>query len=57
MYVPVAVDLGTNTIARYRVKVTGHETSIDLPVFDREPKRIKFNDLNGALAEVKTDSW
>lgn len=57
MYVPVAVDLGDKKIARFRVKVTGHESKIDLPPLPLEPKSVKFNDLDGVLADVKTVSW
>lgn len=57
MYVPVTVDLGDKKLARFRVKVTGHESIIDLPPLPMQPKNVKFNDLDGVLAEVKTVSW
>jgi hypothetical protein len=57
MYVPISVDLGDKKIARFRFKVTGHESTIDLPVLPSEPKGVKFNDLDGVLADVKTVSW
>ncbi|HKV73880.1 MAG TPA: M1 family aminopeptidase [Gemmatimonadales bacterium] len=57
MYVPVAVDLGDKKVARFRVKVTGHQSTIDLPALPLQPKSVKFNDLDGVLAEVKTVDW
>jgi aminopeptidase N len=57
MYVPVTVDLGDKKVVRLRVKVTGRESVIDLPVLPSEPKGVKFNDLDGVLADVKTVSW
>jgi hypothetical protein len=57
MYVPVAVDLGDKKVARFRVKVTGHQSNIDLPALPLQPKSVKFNDLDGVLADVKTVDW
>jgi hypothetical protein len=56
MYVPVTVDLGKGQVARFRVKVKGPLTEVSLPV-PAKPKDIKFNDLEGVLAEVKNESW
>ena len=53
MYVPVTVDLGKDQVARVRVKVTGPRTEIELPPMPAEPKAVRFNDLEGVLAEVK----
>ncbi len=53
MYVPVTVDLGGGQVARLRVKVRGHSSDIDLPIMPAQPKSLKFNDLDGVLAEVK----
>jgi hypothetical protein len=57
MYVPVTVDLGDNRVAHVRVKVQGPKTELDLPLMPSQPKGIKFNDLDGVLAEVKSVDW
>jgi aminopeptidase N len=57
MYVPVTVDLGGNRVARVRVKVQGARTELELPLMPSEPKSVKFNDLNGVLAEVTSGGW
>jgi hypothetical protein len=56
MYVPVTVDMGKDQVARFRVKVKGPLTEVTLPV-PAKPKEVKFNDLEGVLAEVKNESW
>jgi aminopeptidase N len=57
MYVPVTLDLGKDRVARLRVKVTGARTEIELPPMPAEPKAVRFNDLEGVLAEVKSGDW
>ncbi len=57
MYVPVTLDLGNDRVARLRVKVRGPKSEIDLPLMPAEPKALKFNDLDGVLAEVKMVDW
>jgi aminopeptidase N len=57
MYVPVTIDLGSNQVARLRVKVQGPKTELDLPLMPSEPKGVRFNDLGGVLAEVKNVGW
>ena len=57
MYVPVSVDLGKDRVARVRVKVTGARSDIELPPMPAEPKAVRFNDLEGVLAEVKSGDW
>jgi hypothetical protein len=57
MYVPVTLDLGKDRVARLRVKVTGPRTEVDLPPMPAEPKAVRFNDLEGVLANVKEVSW
>jgi hypothetical protein len=56
-YVPVTVDLGKDRVARVRVKVTGARSDLELPPMPSEPKSIKFNDLEGVLADVKSVGW
>ena len=57
MYVPVTLELGKDQRARMRVKVKGPVSEIVLPLMPAEPKSVKFNDLEGVLAEVKTTAW
>jgi hypothetical protein len=57
MYVPVSLDLDNNTTVRVRVKVTGARSDIQLPPVPARPKRVKFNDLEGVLAEVREVPW
>ncbi len=57
MYVPVTLDLGKDRKARFRVKVKGPLSDIDLPILPAQPKNLKFNDMEGVLAEVKSEGW
>jgi hypothetical protein len=57
MYVPVTLEMGKGQLFRYRVKVKGPVSEITLPAVPAKPKSVKFNDLEGVLAEVKTESW
>jgi aminopeptidase N len=54
MYVPVTLDLGEDRKARLRVKVRGPKSEIELPLMPAKPKSLRFNDLDGVLAEVKS---
>ncbi len=57
VYLPVTVELDRDRVARPRVKVTGRRTELDLPLMPAQPRNVRFNDLEGVLAEVKTVSW
>ncbi len=57
VFVPVSVDLGKDRWARMRVEVRVATSEIDLPLMPAEPKGVKFNDLEGVLAEVKMVKW
>jgi hypothetical protein len=57
MYVPVTLDLGDDRIARLRVKVRGAKSEIDLPLMPAKPRDVRFNDLDGVLAEVRMVDW
>jgi hypothetical protein len=57
MYVPVAVDLGNNQMARMRVKVQGPKSDIELPLLPGNPKSLRFNELNGVLGDVRMVDW
>lgn len=56
-YVPVTLDLGGNQLARVRVKVTGARSELALPPMPARPKAVRFNDMDGVLAEVKEVAW
>jgi aminopeptidase N len=56
-YVPVTLDLGKDRVARVRVKVTGARSDLELPPMPAEPKAVRFNDLEGVLADVKMVGW
>jgi hypothetical protein len=53
-YVPVTLDLGQDRTARLRIKVRGPRTEVDLPLMPARPRSLRFNDLSGVLAEVKS---
>ena len=57
MYVPVTLDMGKGQLFRFRMKVKGPVSEIALPPVPGKPKAVKFNDLEGVLAEVKNESW
>ena len=57
MYVPVTVDLGENRQGRFRVNVQGPRSEIVLPLLPAPPKSVKFNELDGVLADVKMVGW
>jgi aminopeptidase N len=57
MYVPVTLELGRKQVARFRVKVEGPLTELELPPVPTEPRQVTFNDFEGVLAEVKTAGW
>jgi aminopeptidase N len=57
MYVPVTVELSDGQVARVRAKVRGPKSDIELPLMPSKPKALKFNDLDGVLAEVKMVDW
>jgi aminopeptidase N len=57
MYVPVTIEMGKDRVARLRVKVTGPRTEIELPAMPAQPKTLRFNDLEGVLADVKMGDW
>ena len=57
MFVPVTLDLNDGQVARLRVKVRGATSDIELPLMPSKPKAVRFNDLDGVLAEVKMVDW
>jgi len=57
MPVLVAVDIGGNRTARFRVDVTGGQTAYTSPLIPGEPREVVFNDLHSVLADVHTEGW
>jgi len=57
MYVPISVELGNGQWVRVRKKVTGAVTDMELGPLPSKPKSVKFNDLDGVLADVKMVGW
>jgi aminopeptidase N len=57
MPVPVTVELKDKRQGRFRVTIRGPRTELALPLLPAEPKALKFNDLEGVLAEVKMVDW
>ena len=51
------VELGNGQVARARVKVRGASSDVELPLMPSKPKALRFNDLDGVLAEVKMVDW
>jgi hypothetical protein len=57
-YVPVRIETAGKQIVRARVKVTGASSEVIVPVLlSAEPTTLEFNDLDGVLAEVRTEAW
>jgi aminopeptidase N len=56
-YVPVTLELGKDQKVRFRVKVKGPRTEVVLGPVPAKPREVRFNDLEGVLAEVKTERW
>jgi hypothetical protein len=56
-YVPVLLDFGEQGFARVRVEVRGRESIIEFPLMPGPPENVIFNDLQGVLADVKTERW
>ena len=57
MYVPVSVELGNDQWVRVRKKVSGAVTEMEVGPLPSKPKSVKFNDLDGVLADVKMVGW
>jgi hypothetical protein len=57
MYVPISVELGNDQWVRVRKKVAGPVTEMELGPLPSKPKSVKFNDLDGVLADVKMVGW
>ncbi len=57
MPVLVAVDLGGNRTARFRVNVTGGQTEYLSPLLPVEGRELVFNDMHSVLADVHMERW
>lgn len=56
-YVPIGIELGKDQMVRVRKQVTGALTEFEVGPFPSKPKSVKFNDLDGVLAEVDNARW
>lgn len=56
-YVPIGLEMGKDQWVRVRKKVTGPLTEFELGPLPSKPKSVKFNDLDGVLADVKPEGW
>lgn len=56
-YVPVAVDLGGNRTAHFRIQVQGAQGEYRSPLLPAEPRGLVFNALHGVLANVEMERW
>jgi aminopeptidase N len=57
MWVPVAVELRNGGVLRTRIMVTGPETTTTLPLLPADIKEVRFNEFEGVLADVRSESW
>jgi hypothetical protein len=57
MEVPILITFKNGGMARTRVLVTGPVTEVELPLAPIYPEDVIFNDMQGALADVRTESW
>lgn len=57
MNIPLKITFDDDTINRLRIVVTGEESTIELPFFDKEPVAFTFNDLSSVLCEVDEESF
>jgi aminopeptidase N len=57
MPVLVAVDLGGDRTARFRVTVRGDQQEYLGPLLPAPPRRVTFNEYRSVLAEVVTEDW
>lgn len=57
-YILIKLDLGKKyQPVRFRIKVTGSNTTVELPQLPVEPKEVIFNDLGSVLCDSETTSW
>ncbi len=56
-YVPVAVDLGGDRTAHFRIQVQGASGEYRSPLLPARPRSVVFNALHGVLANVEMEGW
>lgn len=54
---PIGFEMGKDQWVRVRKQVTGPLTEFEIGPLPAKPKSVKFNDLDGVLAEVKGMAW
>jgi hypothetical protein len=57
MPVLVAVDLGNQRTARFRVQVNGNQREYLSPLLPSQPLSLEFNAMHSTLADVKMERW
>ena len=53
MPVPILIDFGDGKVARVRVPIQGARSEFELPLMERAPKAVVFNDLESVLCHVE----
>ena len=57
MPVPIRIDFGGDRFAWVRQTIQGGRTEFELPLMEREPQAIAFNDLHSVLCQVERVKW
>ena len=57
MPVPILIDFGGGKAMRVRVPIQGARSEFELPLMERAPKAIQFNDLQSVLCRVEKVKW
>ncbi len=57
MPVPIRIDFGDGRIAWVRVQIQGARSEFELPLMERAPKAVVFNDLQSVLCRVEQVKW
>ncbi len=57
MPVPIRIDFDDGKVAWVRVPIQGARSEFELPLMDRAPKAIVFNDLQSVLCRVEQVKW
>jgi peptidase M1-like protein len=57
MPVPIAIDFGNGKVMRVRVLIQGATSEFELPLMERAPKAVRFNDLQSVLCRVENVKW
>lgn len=57
MYIPLKITFDDDALTRLRIVVTGEESIIELPLFEKEPDALTFNDLSSVLCDVDEESF